>query len=404
MFVRKKENKSGKLSVQVIDKSAGKYRVVHTVGCSDDEDQIRLLIHQAQAYITAKKGQREIDFILGDDALYFQSIYNNIQQVQLLGPELVLGKLFDAVGFDAIPDELFRHLVLLVSQGGYPLDYEIFEGNKFEGHTMLPVIEAFKKKYNMEQLIVVADAGLMSEKNIKQLLANNYSFIIGARIKNETVLVQQQILSFQLDDQQSAEIRKNDTQRVIVSYSAKRAGKDAYNRSRGINRLKKLLESGKLTKKHINNKGYNKYLKLSGELIITIDEEKYKDDSKWDGLKGYLTNTTLSKETVIANYRHLCNIEKTFRISKTDLRIRPIFHYKRRRIEAHICIAFAACKIYKELERQLKNKQSDLSPEKAIDILKTIYGITIKLPQSKEQKLMLLDKTEEQKAILSLFK
>jgi transposase len=107
---------------------------------------------------------------------------------------------------------------------------------------------------------------------------------------------------------------------------------------------------------------------------------------------------------VIANYRHLCNIEKTFRISKTDLRIRPIFHYKRRRIEAHICIAFAACKIYKELERQLKNKQSDLSPEKAIDILKTIYGIIIKLPQSKEQKLMLLDKTEEQKAILSLFK
>jgi transposase len=504
MFVRKKKNKSGKLSVQVIDKSTGKYRVVHSLGCSDDADHIRLLMQQAQAYITAKKGQREIDFIPGDDALYFQSIYNNIQQVQLLGPELVLGKLFDAVGFNAIPDELFRHLVLsrlvypssklktidylqkykgiiidknevyryldklhkeqiqlvqkisfnhtlkilgnqlslvfydvttlyfeaeeeddlrkagfskdgkhsnpqivlglLVSQGGYPLDYEIFEGNKFEGHTMLPVIEAFKKKYNMEQLIVVADAGLMSEKNIKQLLANNYSFIIGARIKNETVLVQQQILSLQLDDQQSAEIRKNDTQRVIVSYSAKRAGKDAYNRSRGINRLKKLLESGKLTKKHINNKGYNKYLKLSGELIITIDEEKYKDDSKWDGLKGYLTNTTLSKETVIANYRHLCNIEKTFRISKTDLRIRPIFHYKRRRIEAHICIAFAACKIYKELERQLKNKQSDLSPEKAIDILKTIYGIIIKLPQSKEQKLMLLDKTEEQKAILSLFK
>jgi hypothetical protein len=113
MFVRKKKNKSGKLSVQVIDKASGKYRVVHTVGCSDDTDQIRLLIHQAQAYITAKKGQREIDFILGDDALYFQSIYNNIQQVQLLGPELVLGKLFDAVGFNAIPDELFRHLAFV---------------------------------------------------------------------------------------------------------------------------------------------------------------------------------------------------------------------------------------------------------------------------------------------------
>lgn len=92
------------------------------------------------------------------------------------------------------------------------------------------------------------------------------------------------------------------------------------------------------------------------------------------------------------------------RISKTDLRIRPIYHQLKRRIEAHICIAFAACKIYKELERQLKEKKSSLTPEKIIDILKTIYGINLKLPQSKLTKLMLLDKTQEQKDVLSLFK
>lgn len=182
-------------------------------------------------------------------------------------------------------------LGLLVSEGGYPLDYEIFEGNKFEGHTMLPVIEAFKEKYQMGQLIVVADAGLMSEKNIMQLLANGYSFIIGARIKNESQAIQHQILSIKL--------------RV--------------------------------------------------------------------------------------------------RISKTDLRIRPVYHFKRKRIEAHICIAFAECKVYKELERQLRNRKSDLSPKKAIEILKTIYGITIPSPQSKENKLMLLDKTKEQKALLNMF-
>ncbi len=102
-------------------------------------------------------------------------------------------------------------------------------------------------------------------------------------------------------------------------------------------------------------------------------------------------------------YKQLWNIEKTFRISKTDLRIRPVYHYLKRRIEAHICIAFAACKVYKELERQLKNKKSNLSPQKVIDILKTIYAITITLPQSKEKKLMLLDKTEAQKIILKMF-
>jgi transposase len=503
MFLRKKKNKSGVVSVQVIDKSSGKYKLLKTVGSSSIEGEIARLTEEARKYIDTYGGQTQLDFVLGDDQLYFQSIYDNIQQVQLLGPEIVLGKLFDEIGFNAIKDDLFRHLViarliypvsklktinylqrykgitlhvndiyryldklhtrqikqvqqisfdhtiklvggkltvvfydvttlyfeaadeddfrktgfskdgkhnqpqivlgLLVTENGYPLDYEIFEGNKFEGHTMLPVIEAFKDKYKIQQLVVVADAGLMSNKNIEALLQQNYDFIIGARIKNETGLVQLQILALQLDDDQSAEILKDKLLRIIIHYSKNRASNDAHNRNRGMERLKKLLNSGKLTKSHINNKGYNKYLKLEGEVTIAIDEEKFTDDSKWDGLKGYLTNTQLKKEEVMAYYRQLWQIEKTFRITKTDLRLRPVYHYKKRRIEAHICVAFAACKLYKELERQLKVKKSDLSAEKALDILKTIFGLTIKLPQSKENKLMLLDKTDEQKNLLSLF-
>ena len=74
------------------------------------------------------------------------------------------------------------------------------------------------------------------------------------------------------------------------------------------------------------------------------------------------------------SYRQLWQIEKTFRITKTDLRIQPIYHFQRRRIEAHICIAFAACKLYKKPERQLKTKQSHPSAEKVLDILKPILG------------------------------
>ena len=99
---------------------------------------------------------------------------------------------------------------------------------------MLPVIEAFKEKYQMGQLIVVADAGLMSEKNIMQLLANGYSFIIGARIKNESQAIQHQILSIKLRDGQSGEIRKDPIQRIIVSYSVSRAKNDAHNRTKGF--------------------------------------------------------------------------------------------------------------------------------------------------------------------------
>jgi len=503
MFIRQKKNNTGSISVQVIDKSSGRYCVLKTIGSSSDKAVIKNFVAQGKQYILTLTKQSSLDFLLGDDTHFFNSVYENIQSIQLFGPELVLGKLFDEIGFNKIEDELFGHLViarliypvsklktldyllkykglvyekdqvyryldklheeqiarvqqisynhtvkilradisivfydvttlyfetededdlrktgfskdgkhqqpqivlgLLVSAGGYPLDYEIFEGNKFEGHTMLPVIEAFKKKHQLQHLIIVADAGLMTNKNIEQLLENKYQFIIGARIKNETHELQKQILSQSLKNGESISINKTDNMRLIISYSVSRAWNDENNRKRGVFKLEKALQKGKLTKQHINNKGYNKYLKLTGDVLIEIDYEKFKTDKKWDGLKGYITNTQLDKQTIIEHYKQLWHIEKTFRISKTDLRIRPIYHQLKRRIEAHICIAFAACKIYKELERQLKEKKATLTPEKTIDILKTIYVINLKLPQSQQTKLMLLDKTQQQKDVLSLF-
>ena len=112
----------------------------------------------------------------------------------------------------------------------------------------------------------------------------------------------------------------------------------------------------------------------------------------------------MTTDEVIGNYKNLWKIEKAFRISKTDLRIRPIYHRLQRRIEAHLCIAFCAYKIYKELERQLKEKKTDMSPEKAIDILKTIFKITITLPYSKIKQSRLYLPNEEQQTLLGLFK
>jgi len=120
-------------------------------------------------------------------------------------------------------------------------------------------------------------------------------------------------------------------------------------------------------------------------------------------LKGYITNTQLTKDAIIENYNHLWQIEKAFRISKTDLRIRPIYHRLKHRIEAHICIAFCAYKIYKELERQLKLKKAVMSPEKAIEIAKTIYSITIQTTLSKTMYSRLFIDKEEQKNLLELF-
>jgi hypothetical protein len=109
-------------------------------------------------------------------------------------------------------------------------------------------------------------------------------------IKNETQAIKDQLLAQTLEDGKSVAIQRSTLQRIIISYCESRAKNDAHNREKGMERLKKQLAKGKLTKQHINNRGYNKYLKLEGEIKITIDEQKYEDDAKWDGLKGYLAN------------------------------------------------------------------------------------------------------------------
>jgi len=293
-------------------------------------------------------------------------------------------------------------LGLLVSKNGYPLAYEIFEGNKFEGHTMLPVIDAFKKKFSLQQLVVIADSGLLSKSNVETLQEKGYEFVLGARIKNEANKIKEKILALDLNNGESAVIRKEHL-KLIITYSEDRAKKDRYNREKGLRKLEKQIQRGKLTKSNINNRGYNKFLKLEGEISVAIDYDMLLQDERWDGLKGYLTNAKMNKNQIIENYRHLWQIEKAFRISKTDLKIRPIYHRLQRRIEAHICISFVAYKVYKELERQLYEKKSSISANKAIEIAENIIEIEMTLPQSGKVISRTLLKTDEQNYLNVIF-
>jgi transposase len=501
VFVRKKKNNSGVISVQVIDKSSGRYRLLKTIGSSADSKEVDRLFEEGRQWIKSYSGIQELDFT--DYRHHTHLVLQGLEEISVYGPELLLGTLFDQIGFNQIKDDLFRHLVLarlcypasklrttdylskyqylnidvqvvyryldklydqqkflvqqisydhtlkilgnkisvvfydvttiyfeceseddlrktgfskegkhqhpqivlglLVSKGGYPLAYDIFEGNQFEGHTMLPIINSFKDKYKLGHLVVVADAGLLSNQNIALLKQDGYEYILGARIKAESTNVKQKVLALQLNNGQSAVIEKDDDTKLIVSYSEARARKDANNRARGLVKLEKQIRTGKLTKASINKRGYNKFLQIENQVHISINEAKILEDQKWDGLKGYVTNTNFSKEEVIEQYKDLWQIEKAFRVAKTDLEIRPIYHRVQRRIEAHICIAFVAYKIYKELERQLKNKQAALSPEKAIDIAKTIYAVKIKHPVTNEVTYMTHIKSEEQKNLSKLF-
>ena len=144
--------------------------------------------------------------------------------------------------------------------------------------------------------------------------------------------------------------------RLLVGYTDERAKKDAYNREKGIRRLEKAYKHGALTKGNINKRCYNKFLSMDGEVKVTINYDRVADDSRWDGLKGYLTNTDITIQEVYAAYHNFWHVERAFRIAKSNIEIRPMFHFTRKRIEAHICICFVALKVYKELEQSQRSR------------------------------------------------
>ena len=294
-------------------------------------------------------------------------------------------------------------LGLLVSEGGYPLAYSLFNGSQYEGRTMLPIVEDFVKRFDLRDYVVVADSGLMSKANIALLESGGHKYIIGARIKNETEDVKRWILSLKKEDGHFNEMNTTKTCRLIIGYSEKRAHKDKYNREKGLKRLKKAYHGGKITKENINKRGYNKFLEISNDIKVTICLDKVEEDEKWDGLKGYITNTKLPVVQVYEQYHGLWVVEKAFRVTKGTIELRPMFHFSPKRIEAHVCICFVAYKVYKELERILKASEIGLSVDKVLDIAKTITTIQVKLPYSSKTitKTMLL--TNSHRRIAELF-
>lgn len=281
-------------------------------------------------------------------------------------------------------------LGLLVTREGLPISYEIFEGDLSETKTFIPLLKRAQQKFGFPSPIVIADAGLLSRKNIEALVVDGYEYILGARLKNESAGVKQKILALGLKDGQAASIKTATGLRIVVSFSEQRRKKDALNRTKGLRRLQEKVATGNVSKKHINNRGYNKYLRLEGEAKISIDMAAFEQDAEWDGLKGYVTNTKLPDKEVLANYHNLWFIERAFRMNKTDLQIRPIYHRLRNRIEGHICICFCAYVLQLEMENMLKTMGSTITLEQARELVKTMYAMTYTKPgHVKPSKVML---------------
>jgi len=523
MFVRKKRNRAGTISVVVIDKSHGGFKEVKNFGVVDSDDEADVLCMRAREWISSYAGQQVIDFGMNPtqerELADAERAFANIESVFMNAPKLILDPIYDSIGFNRIPDEVLRSLViarvcqpasklatvdylkshfnedtsldqiyyymdklyntqqelvqqisvehtrrilggcigivfydcttlyfesfirdklcepgfskdgkskenqivigLLVSTGGYPLAYSVFCGSQYEGFTMIPVVDDFVRRFHLEDVVIVADSGLMTKKNVKLLQTGMYKYILGARIRNEAKAVREWILSLEKVEGTYYEYEREQTvpnpdsndpkavlkikERLILTYSKDRAKNDAENRKRGIERLRHDFGSGTIKKENINRRGYNKFLEITNDVGIVINEEKIAEDAKWDGWKGYVTNTVIEAKEVVSQYHGLWVVEKAFRATKGNLEARPVFHFTSRRIEAHICICFIAYKVYKELERILKLMKFPMSVDKALEIAKTIPTITMRLPYNQQKLTKTLFLTEEQQAIKLLF-
>ena len=207
-------------------------------------------------------------------------------------------------------------LALMVTKEGLPIGYELFSGDTFDGHTLIPSLKILRDKYNVDNVVYVADSGMFNNDNLKELEMleeYNFNYIVGARIKNMQKNIKEQILNKnnykELNSEISiANITLDNGRKLVVTYSLKRARKDKADREKAIKKLKDKLEKNISVKSQLSNQGYKKYLQLKSnneestcDLSIALNEDKIYEDSLWDGLKGLIVNknSTLSNDEIL---------------------------------------------------------------------------------------------------------
>jgi hypothetical protein len=494
LHVRKKRNRSGSVSIHIIDRKDRSYKVVESLGSSKDKFEIERLYNKALQRIDELENNLLYVTETTDHQKKLEELFLQITTQDIIseGDEIVFGRLFDDIGCNQIFEKnsskkirnkeekksLFRALVLsriiypgsklelinyfeyfkqttidsekiyrfldnlyqedikreieqcifnhtkkvmdntiavtfydvttlhfeseseddlrsigfskegklnrpqiqlglLTTLHGYPLSFEVYEGNKFEGHTLTDVLKKFQKRFNiLDKPIVVADKGMLNSANIAYLEKNSYKYILAYKIKNidqelknkivnlpfvddgviHTLKIEKEI-SYQDEEGKKQQLKIK--QRLILTYSSKRAKKDKRTREKAIEKIKTALNKKNITKSDLKLSYYAKYLDIDDKCDIKykLNPKKVSIDAKLDGIKGFATNDfTLKANDVIAHYQNQYAVERAFRISKTDLRIRPIYHRLQNRIKAHILISFVAYAVFIEFERRLKLK------------------------------------------------
>lgn len=262
-------------------------------------------------------------------------------------------------------------LALLVTEAGIPVGYEVFPGCTFEGHTLQTAIERVESKYNIRDMVIVADSAMLGKDNLKWLEDHGKRYIVGARLKSLSKSQQSKILNsdnyreYNGDIYNSvADLPHGDKCRLIVSYSEKRAKKDRDDRETALEKLTGKLKKSRNPLSFGGSYGYKRFLKTASEAVVEIDEKKVNEAAMWDGLHGVITNIKdMTAEQIREHYHGLWQVEESFRITKHDLKIRPVYHWTPKRIKAHIAICFMSLTLARHLMYRTKLQYHSMSAE-----------------------------------------
>ena len=328
------------------------YRMMDHV--ADRESDIKQRIAQT----TLSLFQEQVDVLFFDvTTLYFESIDTDELR---------------AFGFskDCKFKEVQVVLALVTTTKGLPITYKLFPGNTYEGGTLVEMVKDLQTQYAIKNILLVADRAMFNEENLSFMESLGIQYIVAAKLKTLPKSLKSDILHADYNEEVIGDEMhwlkefEHKSRRLVVGYSAKRAGKDAADRQRLVDRLVKKVKGDKIKVKDlIPNYGSKKYISIENG-SASINQKKIEEDAEWDGLHGVITNATdKTSSELLLRYRELWQIEEAFRISKHDLKMRPIFHWTENRIKAHIAICFLAFTLAKQAVYRIALQQAPMSFE-----------------------------------------
>ena len=241
-------------------------------------------------------------------------------------------------------------LGLMVDQSRNPISYQIYKGNTYEGGTMVDALKKMKAQFKVGKVVVVADSAMIDKENRAFMVQNKIDYIIGDSVKS----LGKKITSQLIDKTKHAAIYPKSEEiftyreldykgrRIICTYSSKRARKDAHERQKLIEKATRWLEQPSKYKQ-VKKRGAGRFITTTEEgEPIALDLNRIIEDEKFDGFKALSTTTKLVVEDILSKYRDLFEVEHTFRALKSQLEIRPVFHWTDKRIKGHIAMCFIA--------------------------------------------------------------